>query len=103
MQTTDRSESKLIEDLRAEGFTHHMIYQDGAMFVDQVNPSEAYRADQVKIKNSYRFEGLSNPGDMSIAYALQTVDGFRGSIVVAYGPNGNLEAAEFFKKVEENS
>lgn len=101
MQTTDKSELDLLNRLENLGFTHHMIFNKGKIFVDKVDSCHAFGPDEIKIHDTYRFEGASNPDDMSIVYAIETEDGLKGSIVIAYGPNGNLEAAEFFKKVEE--
>jgi len=103
MQTRSKSEIDLIEKLQEDGYDHHMIFNKGKIYVDEVKNGKAYQSEDIFIDEEYRYEGVSNPDDMSIIYAISTKDGHKGSIVIAYGPNGNLEAAEFFKEVEEKS
>jgi hypothetical protein len=56
----------------------------------------------VKAVNFYRFEGISNPDDMSILYAIETSDGRRGTLVDAYGFYSDDETGEFINQVEIN-
>jgi hypothetical protein len=44
-----------------------------------------YAAKDVRIRDYYRFEGVSDPDDMSVIYAVETVDGTRGMLIDAYG------------------
>jgi hypothetical protein len=37
-----------------------------------------YTSDEVKINTFYRFEGDSDPGDSSILYAIETINGEKG-------------------------
>lgn len=60
-----------------------------------------YSPDQVKIVNYYRFEGESDPGDMSILYVMETNDGKKGTLVDAFGPYAGRKVSEFIVKVEE--
>jgi hypothetical protein len=44
-----------------------------------------FRPEDLRIRNHFRFEGTSDPGDMSIVYALEARDGTRGILVDAFG------------------
>lgn len=59
-----------------------VIEQDGAHLT---GTGKAYRAEQLTIVKVYRFEGESDPADMSVLYAIQTDDGENGYLLSAYG------------------
>ena len=56
--------------------------------------------DEVVAVNFFRFEGPSNPDDMSILYAIETTDGRKGTLVDAYGIYADEKTGEFFQSVE---
>lgn len=60
-----------------------------------------YSPHEVKIINFYRFEGESDPADMSILYAIETIDGERGVLVDAYGPYASRVTGDFIVEVEK--
>ena len=59
-----------------------------------------YKADDVVAANFFRFEGNSNPDDMSILYAIETADGNKGTLVDAFGLYSDDDTGEFMKEVE---
>jgi hypothetical protein len=59
-----------------------------------------YEAKEVIALNFYRFEGPSNPDDMSILYAIETNDGRKGMLVDAYGLYADAAIGDFMKSVE---
>ena len=59
-----------------------------------------YKADDVVAANFFRFEGISNPDDMSILYAIETTDGNKGTLVDAFGLYSDDDTGEFMKEVE---
>lgn len=61
-------------DFRAEGDTLRVT-----------GTARRYAADEALIRDFYRFEGTSDPDDMSVIYAVETRDGTRGTLVDAYG------------------
>lgn len=62
---------------------------------------DTFSPDQVRIVDHYRFEGESNPDDMSILYAIETASGRKGTISNSYGPYADAKVDEFLKKVED--
>jgi len=43
------------------------------------------RPEDFEVKEVYRFEGMSNPDDNSVVYAIESGDGVKGVLVDAYG------------------
>jgi hypothetical protein len=52
------------------------------------------------VVNYFRFEGPSNPDDMSILYAIEANDGVKGTLVDAYGTYASPEVNQFILEVE---
>lgn len=61
---------------------------------------ETYTPAESTIVEFHRFEGSSNPSDMSILYAIETTDGNKGILLDAYGADSSQEVAEFIKEVK---
>ena len=77
------SERTAIECLDHEGFVEHFAVADGSLH--GLDGGKAFRPDQVVIRKFARFEGVSDPDDMSIVYAIEGWDGTRGTLVDAFG------------------
>jgi hypothetical protein len=63
--------------------------------------SKYYTPEEVKVINFYRFEGESDPGDMSIMYVIETTDGVKGTLIDAFGPYSDDNVTAFMKQVED--
>jgi hypothetical protein len=89
--------SEAIEGLKARGFTTDFEFINGQFrgFKD----GRFFNADELTIVEHYRFEGISNPDDESIVFAIESNDGVRGVLVDAYGLYANPELAAFLKNV----
>lgn len=44
-----------------------------------------YQPSELKIIDSYRFEGMTNPSDQSTVFAIEANDGTKGTLVMSYG------------------
>ena len=91
---------KCLHKLETEGFTDQYKVEKGKL-CDLTN-NKKYKAADVKAVNFYRFEGLSNPDDMSILYAIETSDGRKGTLIDAYGFYSDDETGEFINQIEIN-
>lgn len=91
---------KCLRKLEGEGYTDQYKVE-GAKLIDLTN-NKKYKPKDVKAVNFYRFEGISNPDDMSILYAIETSDGRRGTLVDAYGMYSDDETGEFINQIEIN-
>lgn len=94
---TDHALQK-IKDLEKKGFTHSYRFQNDQLI--DTSTGVTFDQEEISICGEYRFEGLTNPSDMSILYALETSDGHKGTLLVAYGAMGDTDLALFMKEVE---
>lgn len=93
-----RSLSHCMEKLTNDGYTANFGVADEKL--QHVDSGHSYDPENVDIVDFYRFEGVSDPEDNSILYAIETHDGRKGMLVDAYGAYSNPDIDEFIKKVE---
>ena len=91
------SEAPAVEALNARGYTGSFIVAGGAFRL--LGGTRAYRPDEMTIRDYQRFEGVSDPDDMSIVYALESVDGARGTLVDAFGVYASPAVAAVMERV----
>jgi hypothetical protein len=72
-----------MEDLARRGFTEHFRVVGNKLAA--VVQGKVFPADQVMIAEYHRFEGVSDPDDMAILYAIETRSGLRGTLTDAFG------------------
>ena len=89
---------KCLSKLESEGYTDQYKVEGGKL-VD-LTKNKKYKPKDVKAVNFYRFEGISNPDDMSILYAIETSDGNKGTLIDAYGFYSDDETGEFMNQIE---
>jgi hypothetical protein len=89
---------KCLNKLEAEGYTDQYKVEKGKLH-DLTNDKK-YKPRDVKAVNFFRFEGITNPEDMSILYAIETSDGRRGTLVDAYGLYADDDTSTFMQEVE---
>lgn len=87
-------------ELKARGYKEDFRV-DGDGLKTYSNSSKSYQATDVKIVNFYRFEGVSDPGDMTVLYVIETNDGVKGTLADGYGPYASEEVSKFITKVKE--
>lgn len=89
---------KCLELLDAKGYTDEYEVKDGKLH--NFTSEKMYAPQDITAVNFYRFEGASNPDDMSILYAIETRDGRKGTVIDAYGAYADAKIGEFMKLVE---
>lgn len=102
MQNTNfKSEKDYITAYQNKGYSQSYRSADN-MLVDLEHKTE-YKPEAVNIVAEHRFEGMSNPGDMSILYIVETNDNNKGTVLVNYGPSNATELATFFNAIPEEN
>lgn len=62
-----------------------------------------YFPKDVTIIKEHRYEGMSNPSDMSLLYVIKTVDGSKGTILANYGANADNSIHQFMNLIPEEN
>jgi hypothetical protein len=75
--------TETLDELARRGFRANFGVRGNTVQV--VNSGKAFKADELAIREYHRFEGVSDPSDMSIVYAIESRDGTRGVLVDAFG------------------
>lgn len=93
--------SVVINNLTANGYTGNFIVDnDGFM---NKSSGERFHPEDLTIVKVYRFEGQSDPADMSVVFAIETRNGTKGLFIDAFGTYAdydNHKAADYFKTVK---
>ena len=89
--------TEAVNDLNKRGYTHDFNLGEDCLICGEtisLSPKE-FEIDEV-----YRFEGMTDPGDEMIVYAIASVDGdVKGVLVNAYGLYADRESSVIMKKL----
>jgi cytolysin (calcineurin-like family phosphatase) len=90
--------SEAIEDLKKKGYTTNFKVNENGLLEE--NREKTFDASGVKLVEFHRFEGMTDPGDSSIVYAVETSSGLKGTIVDSFGADASETTSEFMKNVK---
>ena len=93
MQTVAGALAQFVE----RGYRQEMAVKAGRLQVDGTD--RTYRPDEVVVQDYWRFEGVSDPGDEAVVYAIETTDGMKGTLVDAYNTYADPSIGEFLRAV----
>ncbi|MGB8192808.1 MAG: hypothetical protein WCF67_12850 [Chitinophagaceae bacterium] len=94
MTDLDKCHKKLAE----KGYTDE--FQGTEAGLKNLTTGTVYAPSDIEVPDFFRFEGTSDPDDMSILYVIQTSDGRKGTLVDAYGTYSDSNVASFMVEVE---
>lgn len=63
--------------------------------------SESFKASDLSIVDSYRFEGESDPDDMAVLYVVESNTGRKGTLVDAFGTYASKELGDFINEIKD--
>jgi hypothetical protein len=75
--------SEAMNSQRTKGFTEDFSYSNGKFIITGRN--EEYKPEDLTIVQTFRFEGISDPSDMEILYAIEANNGIKGLFIDAFG------------------
>jgi hypothetical protein len=87
-----------VNALRDRGYTYDFHYEDSSLNCKMI--SEKFLPDDLKITEYYRFEGMSDPDDNTIVYAIESRQGHKGILIDAYGAYADEHKAAFIKDIQ---
>ncbi|HYS15663.1 MAG TPA: phosphoribosylpyrophosphate synthetase [Candidatus Binatia bacterium] len=86
-----------LDELAGRGFTEHFIMVNGKL--RGADSGKVFPAEEVMISEYHRFEGVSDPDDMAILYAIETRSGLRGTLADAFGVYADPVVEAFMREV----
>lgn len=96
-----KSEKKYIKIYQQKGYISSYQIQNKNLI--DLNSKKEYKPKDIFIVAEHRFEGMSNPSDMSILYVIETKNNSKGTALVAYGAANITPLAEFLAKVPKEN
>lgn len=92
--------SQAVEALRRLGFAAHFTYDEKTRTI--AAEGRSYKGEDLRIVDHYRFEGMSDPDDSSVLYALEGPDGTKGLLVAAYGAYAEAGLGAALKETKDS-
>lgn len=87
-----------IQDLNKRGYTANLSLEGDT--IDDKSQGIQMTADDFEIKEFYRFEGITNPSDMSIVYGIESQKfNLKGVLMNAYGVYANNSSSAIDAKL----
>ena len=85
-------------DRQKRGFEHDFNLKKDRIYCKRLTLH--YRPKEFSITEVYRFEGMSNPADNSVVYAVETSNGDKGLLLDAYGAYAESISDEMLNKLK---
>jgi hypothetical protein len=89
--------TETIDKFRSKEFIYDFYIKEGKLRSDETK--ESFVPEDLIIERTGRYEGDSNPDDMSIIYAITSESGTKGILLDAYGTYADPQISEFIKDV----
>ncbi len=91
--------SQAINKLKLEeGYEHDFNFMDDK--IELKSKEEKFGVEEFEVDKVLRFEGMSNPDDNAILYAITTTNGRKGVLIDGYGISGGQVSKELMKKLD---
>jgi hypothetical protein len=78
-----------INALTEKGYTETFITEN--KLLKGLNCKRFFQAENLKVVQTFRFEGQTNPSDQSELMAVEANDGTKGMIITTYSYDNNLD------------
>jgi hypothetical protein len=72
MKKEQKHETDYIKKYQEEGYTANFLFENGCLLDSETK--YAYKPEEIFIVAHHRYEGMSDPDDMSILYVIETGD-----------------------------
>ena len=85
-----------LQDLKKRGFTEDFTLQNDNIVCNHIK----FAPEDFDVVEVYRFEGMSNPDDSSVLYAIEGGNGMKGVLIDAYGAYAGELSREMILKLQ---
>jgi hypothetical protein len=89
--------TQAIADLRRRGYSEDFSLQSNWIICPAKNLE--MHPENFTVEEYYRFEGMSNPDDSCVIFAIKSKDGIKGILVDAYGVYAERLTSEMSQKL----
>jgi hypothetical protein len=96
-EASDLTLACTIDDLARVGFVEHFGVRGREL--RSFDSGRRFSPHQVVVREYHRFEGVSDPDDMAIIYAIEGEGGVRGTLVDAFGAYSDPTVSAFLAEV----
>ncbi|SHI48068.1 hypothetical protein SAMN04487911_102199 [Arenibacter nanhaiticus] len=87
-----------INELRKEGYTEDLNLC--GVGIENKKLKRMHAAKDFNVVQYFRFEGMTNPGDNTVLYAIETTNGDKGLLVDGYGMYSGNISKELIEKLK---
>jgi hypothetical protein len=92
--------AEAVDALHRRGFTTEFAVQKDSGEI--ATGGKTFKSDEISIVEHHRFEGMSDPDDSSVVYALEAPNGLKGVLVDAYGAYANWKTGALLKHTKDS-
>ena len=82
--------TEALADLKIRGYQYDYNLNGNCFYCPALE--REYEVGQLQVKETYRFEGDTDPGDEAVVYAILADDGVQGTFVNGYGTYADTES-----------
>ncbi len=91
--------SERMTELKEKGYREEFKISGNSLRTN--DGTHSYSPKQIRINEHFRFEGESDPADMTVLYAIETDSGIKGLLIDAFGVYSDPEDSAFMQKIRE--
>jgi hypothetical protein len=88
--------TQALNELRANGYTLDFNLEENCISCKEGK----FNADEFEIREVYRYEGESDPGDQATVYGIESHNGIKGILVTGYGAGTETMASKVLEKLK---
>ncbi|RQP09877.1 MAG: phosphoribosylpyrophosphate synthetase [Chryseobacterium sp.] len=93
--------TEAMEDLRKKGYDAQFTYEEEAGCLICKSPIMQLSPEHFRIDHVYRFEGITDPGDSMILYAVSSTDNkTKGTVLNAYGVDSDPRVSKLMAQLK---
>ena len=92
--------SEAVNDLQNMGYVEDFVIQEDGECLFCVGRSKELSPEQFVIDEIYRFEGMTDPGDESILFAISSTDNLiKGLVINSFGADFSFTASRLVEEL----